>query len=164
MKIYFAYGSNLCLPRFIARVPSARFIAVAKLPQFKVAFHKRGSDGSGKATIVSDPQGSVYGALYEFEDLHLDALRKAEGYPTHYEEMEGVILHTLDGEHEGMTYVATEQFFDTSQVPFDWYVDLIRFGARRLGLPESYVTQFDMTATKRDRDEARAAFGRSFLR
>ena len=75
-----------------------------------------------------------------------------------------MILHTLDGEREAMTYVATERFVDTTQVPFDWYVDLIRFGARRLGLPDSYVAQFDTTAMKRDEDEARAAGERSFLR
>jgi hypothetical protein len=164
MRTYFAYGSNLCLPRLISRVPSARFVAIAKLPDFKLTFHKRSEDGSGKATVVMSPKETVYGALFEFEDMHLDALRKAEGYPKHYSETENFTFNTLDGECKAMTYVATQQFFDTDQVPYDWYVDLIRFGARRLGLPESYVTQFDTIVTKQDQDLSRAARERSFLR
>ena len=96
-KTYFAYGSNLCFPRLAARVPSAQFVTVAKLPGFKVAFHKRSDDGSGKATIVEDSMSSVYGALFEFEDRHLDFLRKAEGHPKNYAENDGIVVHTLDG-------------------------------------------------------------------
>jgi len=57
MKLYFAYGSNLCLKIFKepSRVPSASFKCVATLEGYRVVFWKRSTDGSGKATIVRDP-------------------------------------------------------------------------------------------------------------
>lgn len=50
--LYFAYGSNLLSSRLLARTPSARFVAVARLPGFELRWHKAASDGSGKCDIV----------------------------------------------------------------------------------------------------------------
>ena len=41
-----------------------------------------------------------------------DALRQAEGYPRHYRELERVIVHTIDGEREAMTYIATDEYLE----------------------------------------------------
>ena len=83
MKLYFAYGSNLCLKRFKepSRVPSASFKCVATLERYRLIFWKRSVDGSGKATIVRDPDFNVVGALFSYEDEDHEQLKKAEaGY------------------------------------------------------------------------------------
>ena len=50
--IYFAYGSNLCFPRLRARVPGVRALGPALLRGHELRWHKRGTDGSGKCSIV----------------------------------------------------------------------------------------------------------------
>ena len=159
---YFAYGSNLCYRRFIGRVPSARFVAVAKLPKFRVVFHKRSNDGSGKATCVNDSEGFVHGVIYEFAEEHLDAIRRAEGFPNHYRE-ENVFVLTQSGERLVMTYLAASAYYDETQVPYDWYVDLIRVGGNKLGLSEKFSAQFSSTITKKDADLERDFRERKFL-
>ena len=103
----------------------------------KVAFHKRSDDGSGKATLVPSEDAIAYGAIFSLGDTDLPALRKAEGYPKHYDEKE-VRLSTLDGERDAVTYIATSPYIDETQMPYRWYVDLIRFGGRQLGLPAAH--------------------------
>lgn len=44
----FSYGSNMSQRRLKARVPSARFIAVAERPDHRLRFHKSAGDGSAK--------------------------------------------------------------------------------------------------------------------
>jgi gamma-glutamylcyclotransferase len=163
MMIYFAYGSNLCLARFVTRVPSARFVTQARLPQVRLVFHKRGDDGSGKATLVPAADAAVYGALLTLEDADLPALRRAEGYPEHYSERM-VTVTTSRGTPEAITYFATDRYLDPSQLPYDWYVDLVCNGASQVGLPENCIAQLDGVARKTDPDQSRAARERAFLR
>jgi len=113
----------------MTRVPSARFVAVAKLPKSRVVFHKKSEDQSGKATVVESIATDVYGDLFSIEKSDLPALRKVEGFPKGYDEKE-ISVVTLDGEVEAMTYVSTKAAYDESQIPYDWYVDLIRFWGR----------------------------------
>ena len=63
----FAYGSNLCVERILARVRSTRVLTVARLEGHALRFHKRGRDGSAKADAWSsgDPRDVVWGVVYE---------------------------------------------------------------------------------------------------
>ena len=164
--VYFAYGSNLCLPRLLGRVKSARFIEIAKVEGLCLEFYKR-SEGkfgaSAKATMVPREGSAIYGALYFFDENDIGGLRDAEGYPDHYGE-EMITVISLSGAKEAMTYVAKKEYYDESQVPYDWYVDLIRFGGRRLGLPEDYISRFDYVETKPDPNGERAKRERAYLR
>lgn len=166
--IYFAYGSNMCLLRLQGRVKSAQFLEIAKIEGQRLEFHKRSASGksgasSGKATLVLNEGGSVYGGLFHFENKDIGDLRTAEGYPEHYRE-ECVPVIALSGARKAMTYIATEKYYDETQVPYDWYVDLIRFGGRRLGLPEDYICRFDSVRTKVDPNAERSRRERAYLR
>jgi hypothetical protein len=51
--LYFSYGSNMSIKRFLKRIPSAKRIAVAKLSYHELKFHKKSTkDGSGKCDIA----------------------------------------------------------------------------------------------------------------
>ena len=161
MKLYFAYGSNLCLNRLKdpKRVPSASFKCVATLEGHRVVFQKQSTDGSGKATIIRDPSSDVIGALFAYEDEDHEQLRRAEaGYAEH-----SVTILTPDGKIEALTFIRDAEKLDSTLQPYDWYLDLIRYGGRRLGLPEVYLSQFDSVTTKVDADSARVARERAFL-
>ncbi len=60
----FAYGSNLCQRRMVARVPSARVVGVGRLSGHILRFHKRSTDGSAKATSRAIEQGALASGLY----------------------------------------------------------------------------------------------------
>lgn len=161
MKLYFAYGSNLCLKRFKdpTRVPSASFKCIATLEGHRMVFQKRSTDSSGKATVVRDPRSDVIGALFAYEEKDDARLKKAEaGYSE-----QPVTISTPDGKIEVLTFVCDTQKLDSTLQPYDWYLDLIRCGGRSLGLPEAYLSQFDSVATKADSDSARVARERAFL-
>ena len=78
---YFAYGSNLHPVRLMERVPSAEFVGVIKQPRYRLAFHKKSRDGSGKCNILeSDSElDQVFGVIYQLNPLHKNDLDRFEG-------------------------------------------------------------------------------------
>jgi gamma-glutamylcyclotransferase len=161
MKLYFAYGSNLCLKRFKdpTRVTSASYKCIATLKGYRVVFHKPSIDGSGKATVVCDSNSDVMGALFAYEDKDHARLKKAEaGYSEQY-----IMISTPDGKMEVPTFICDAEKLDNTLQPYDWYLDLIRYGGRSLGLPAGCLSLFDSVATKIDPDLARVAKERAFL-
>jgi hypothetical protein len=157
----------MCFPRLLGRVKSAQFLEVARIEGRRLEFYKRSETkqfgASGKATLVLKEGSTVYGGLFLFNEKDLDGLRKAEGYPDHYGE-ESLSVIAVSGAKQAMTYIAKKQYFDEGQVPYDWYVDLIRFGGRNLGLPEDYISRFDTVKTKIDPNAARSKRERAYLR
>ena len=165
---YFAYGSNLLTRRLRdpARAPSAVALGVASARGFVMRFHKTGTDGSGKCTLIpsGDDADVVYGVLYEFADSDLAGLDREEGV-----HLGGYARHSLrlglpTGDTiEAMTYIAGGQYVDASCLPFDWYRDLVVAGAREHGLPPAYVEELARTPALPDPDAARAASARKLL-
>ncbi|MCC5805827.1 MAG: gamma-glutamylcyclotransferase [Opitutales bacterium] len=160
MLEYFAYGSNLFVPRLAARVPSARFAGVARLAEHRVVFHKRGADGSGKATLAEAPGCAVWGAVYVCEAGRIGGLRRAEGWPVQYRETEVEVA--MEGTRRRvMTYTASKEWTDPGLRPFDWYLDLVLAGARASGLPPAYIAGLAAVPAVADPDEARARANRA---
>ncbi len=64
-ELYFAYGSNLCLTRIRQRAPSAIPFSIGCIHGYRLLFHKRSVDGSGKCTIAFSGQEEdfVFGFL-----------------------------------------------------------------------------------------------------
>jgi hypothetical protein len=77
--LYFAYGSNMSTPRLRYRVPGCRFTFVARLPNYKLCFHKRSKDGSAKCNAfrTAEPTDAVIGAVYEIPSNQKPALTTA---------------------------------------------------------------------------------------
>lgn len=82
---YFAYGSNLSTQRMqerIGRVPEARR---ARLDGYRLVFNKRGTDGTGKANVVADRHGTVWGIVYRCTAAEIRQLEHDQGVSSdHY--------------------------------------------------------------------------------
>ncbi|WP_227539352.1 MULTISPECIES: gamma-glutamylcyclotransferase family protein [Marinobacter] len=78
--------------RLQARVPSARFVAVAGLPAHRLRFHKSAGDGSAKcdAEETGNPDDLVIGVVYEIVDAEKPDLDRHEALGFGYDENEAV--------------------------------------------------------------------------
>jgi hypothetical protein len=62
--LYFAYGSNMDPAQLAQRCPSARFIAVAKLPDHRLAFTRFAKDrGCGTCDGIAEPDQAILGIV-----------------------------------------------------------------------------------------------------
>jgi hypothetical protein len=139
--LYFAYGSNMRTPRLRYRVPGCRFTFVARLPNYKLCFHKRSKDGSAKCNAfrTAEPTDAVIGAVYEIPTNQKPALDREEGLGSGYHE-EIVRVLSPKGEKVAVrTYIADGAFIDESLQPYSWYKDFVLAGAEEHQLPPEYV-------------------------
>lgn len=155
---YLAYGSNLHPERLRRRVPSAQLEDRVCLPGWRLTFHKRGYDGSGKGHMVATGMVSdqVWCAVYTFPASERGPLDEAErGY--------GITELILPDGSRAFTYLALPERIDTAALPYDWYRDLIVAGARFLEVPEAYISAIESHDVIADPDAARDADNRSLL-
>jgi len=153
--LYFAYGSNMSTPRLINRVSSARVVAVARLKQHRLKFHKKGKDTSGKcdAEFTNDAKDVVYGVVFEIAASQKAKLDEKEGLQNGYEEKK-VSVYTGNGEElKAVTYYATH--IEQTLKPYEWYKEHVLRGAREHGLPAEYVTTIKTVQAIPDPDKSR---------
>jgi len=141
MPRYFAYGSNMSHDQISSRCPSQRFICVAELPGYKLAFTRYSPKRRcGVADIVPAPGASVWGALFEMSADDLDALDRHEGAhlsPPAYVRAQVRVASPDGGVLEAITY----EVFDKSpveHVPSVHYLGLMIDGAHKWDLPDAY--------------------------
>ena len=139
---YFAYGSNLCVRRLEARGADPSKPRVAVLNDHGLRFNKVSQDGSMKANIVPAAGSGVWGVVFQISDHRLDGLRAAEGWPHHYTE-EAVQVGIGGQLEEVTTYVAALGMTRECGMPYGWYLDHIRNGARAFGFPAAYLAGLD---------------------
>ena len=128
-------------PRLRYRVPGCRFAFVARLPNYKLCFHKRSKDGSAKCNAfrTAEPTDVVFGAVYELPTNEKPALDRAEGLGAGYHEE---ILHVLSPQDEKVTvhaYIADVTFTNDSLQPYSWYKDFVLAGAAEHQPPPEYI-------------------------
>lgn len=150
---YAAYGSNLHPLRLRERTPSAVLLGSEVLAGFALEFVKRGRDGSGKCTIVSDPASRVHVAVYEIDDREKPDLDRAEGLGAGY----ALEVLELAGFGRCHTYVGQARHLDRSLRPYTWYQSLVLVGCEALGFPGDYVERIRSVAAVRDPDPERHA-------
>lgn len=153
MHRYFAYGSNLLPRRLHARVAIAADLGGCPLWGWRLCFHKRGRDGSGKGDIVrGSADDVVHGAVYVLDDAARRELDRIEGVGHGYriESLE------LAAHGSAFCYVAEAAHIDAGLTPFDWYLSLVRAGARVRGASAAYLADLDRIPTQRDPDPQRA--------
>jgi gamma-glutamylcyclotransferase (GGCT)/AIG2-like uncharacterized protein YtfP len=132
--LYFAYGSNMLSRRMCARVPSARAVGTAWVDGHRLSLGKPGRDGSGKATLVADPDARVWGVLYAIDPAHW---KRLDGFEPGYTRTALVVTTRSHERMRASTYVAPPTASDP--VAFAWYKRFIVDGAREHGLPAEYV-------------------------
>jgi gamma-glutamylcyclotransferase len=147
--LYFAYGSNMDWDQMRERCPSARFVGVALLPDYELAFTRKSvKRGCGVADAVPKRGSAVWGVVYEIGDLDLGKLDTCEGYrpgreKNSYYRRECLLL--LDGNGERPLTAST--YFGDPQPnpppPNAEYKNLLLSGARRWRLPKAYIRQLE---------------------
>jgi len=155
---YLAYGSNLHPERLRRRVPSARLEDRVCLTGWRLTFHKRGYDGSGKGHIIETGHGEdqIWCAVYSLPARERGPLDEAErGY--------GVTELTLPDGSRAFTYLALPERVDPQALPYDWYRDLIAAGARYLQVPETYVRTIESHGAIPDPQSGRVRDNRQLL-
>jgi len=164
--LYFAYGSNLCLERFLQRVPSGRTVGIGFLAGRALRFHKVGSDGSGKADAwrSGDPADVVWGVLYDLDPADRPALDRAEGLGHGYRVQVATVSRPDGTGTEAWFYEAERRRCDQHLTPWDWYLRLCVVGASSQGLPTEYVAQVGMQISRPDPDRERATANLAVLR
>src|SRR6266566_1863773 len=113
--LYFAYGSNMFLPRLKGRVSSVLFRGAASLSGYALKWHKC-------SIAPSEGAGSVHGALFAVPNSELNRLEAAEG--PGYQKI-AVRVNTSDDCLSAETFVAKPEWIDDSLRPYTWYRDLV---------------------------------------
>ena len=144
MQRYFAYGSNLEPRRLRERIGEFRVYGAACLYGHRLAFNKRGRDGSGKANLMPDSLGLVWGVVYELTPAAWPRLDRFEGGYTRLR----VQVEQSPGEgREAWTYASTRL---SGKPPFSWYREHVVQGARHHGLPDAWVAWLERVVVQPD--------------
>lgn len=141
MPTYFAYGSNMSDEQIRQRCPSHRFICIANLPGYRLAFTRRSEKRRcGVADVVPAAEESVWGVVFEMCLADLAALDRHEGVyaksPAHIRKD----VQVVSTEGELLDAITYEVFTKTTNelAPSEEYLGLIKAGARKWGLPREY--------------------------
>jgi gamma-glutamylcyclotransferase (GGCT)/AIG2-like uncharacterized protein YtfP len=128
---YFAYGSNMLTERIRARVFGASSLSRLCLPGYRLCFHKKSIDGSGKCNIINtgSQKDRVFGVLFEIPRDQLGKLDEAEGYGNGYDH-KYIPLPDKRGETI-LAYVAEPNYIDDGLLPYRWYYELVVAGAEQ---------------------------------
>ncbi|MGD0258835.1 MAG: gamma-glutamylcyclotransferase family protein [Verrucomicrobiota bacterium] len=79
--LYFAYGSNMDSGQMRQRCPSAQFVAIAKLPDHRLAFTRHAKDRDcGTCDGVPEPGQDIWGVVFDISESDLRRLDESEGY------------------------------------------------------------------------------------
>jgi gamma-glutamylcyclotransferase len=154
----FAYGSNMCIGRFLAYgVHPEQPGQAARMDGYSLRFNKRSTDGSGKANVERQAGQSVWGVLYLIPDAELPVLAEGEGGYTAIREV--TMCH---GESvPAWLYIARRPSGDADLRPYSWYKRFLVEGARSHGLPQDYISTLEaIVATEdpnRNRDREKRA-------
>jgi len=138
---YFAYGSNMDWQQMQRRCPSAKFVCVGRLPdyRFAIARHSRLRD-CGTATILAQRGNEVWGIVYEVSDDDLRALDAFEdGYRR--EILSVTALNDGDAPFQALVYIAEKE--ENVPLPNAVYKRHILDGARHWQLPAPYCAMLE---------------------
>lgn len=159
---YFAYGSNMLIERLTAsnRCPSARLVDTACASGYTLAFTKKSTDLSGKATLIKAANLDQYGVLFEIDERELPNLDRAEGNGYGYARDDAFPVLLTDGRKiNAITYIATNS--ETDLMPYDWYLALIVAGLKQHNLPVEQIKALLSTESKTGDGNSKAIKGRN---
>ncbi len=154
---YFAYGSNMCTNRLKHTVPSATCLFVAKLCGHKLKFHKKSTDGSGKANAYKTAKqyDVVWGVVFEIDSKEKPKLDRREGLGKGYEGKDVNIIDLKGQEHSVFAYIASGSHINDELKPYGWYKTFVLAGAKQHSLPEEYIAAIASQEATRDTDKTR---------
>ena len=130
-RLYFAYGSNLCIRQMNDRCPNNSKIGMGKLKGHRWIITKR-----GYANVVKSSDEDVWGIIYEISMSDEEKLDVYEGVSTKCYVKENLDIVMDEKIQNCLTYVdpTTEE-----GVPTSTYANTINEGLCDSKLPEEYV-------------------------
>lgn len=158
-KVYYlAYGSNLHPRRLAERVPSATAIGVVELSGYRLAFHKRSADGSGKYMFYArqSNEQKIYCVLYQLDASEKVALDAVEGVGMGYV-AEQIKVDFAGKSYKSFIYNVEPAFIVPDLSPYSWYKKLVIAGAKYHGFPASYIAAIQSVRSIVDQDEMRSS-------
>ena len=145
---YFAYGSNMNWEQMKRRCPSAQFVCVASLKdyRFAIARHSR-LRNCGTANIFADTGSEVWGIVYDISEPDLIIL---DSFEDGYRREKLLVCASGDSQRsvEVLVYIAEKE--DTVPLPNPEYKRLILDGARHWKIPESYCSMLEQIQAMTD--------------
>ena len=143
----------MCTGRLRARVSTAVPVKIGYVTHRRLAFHKRGVDGSAKADAVYTGQASdcVWGVVY---CLNPEDKALLDDHEVGYDEQQVTVI-AQSGVLSAVTYVARAEAIDASLRPFSWYHRLVIQGAVQHRLPLDYVSHLQNVELIGDSDRGR---------
>ena len=145
---YFAYGSNMNWEQMQRRCPSAQFVCVACLKnyRFAIARHSR-LRNCGTANIFADAGSEVWGIVYDLSEQDLTIL---DGFEDGYRREKVFVLAAGDTQSsvEVLVYIAERE--DNVPLPNPEYKRLIVAGARHWNISEFYCSMLEKIQANTD--------------
>jgi gamma-glutamylcyclotransferase (GGCT)/AIG2-like uncharacterized protein YtfP len=141
---YFAYGSNIDERSMRKIVPHARVLGPGRLDGYRLEFNVYSErwDG-GAANLEPQPEGRVWGLLWDIPDEDLEALDTYAGHPTFYRR-EDVEVHLGEEVVPCTTLrVAHQKGYIR---PSDRYINTVRSAMRVQGLPPEALDMWEQAA------------------
>jgi gamma-glutamylcyclotransferase len=137
---YFAYGSNMAAEVMEGMCPRNRFLGVARLDGYRLAFTRRSiRTGTGVADVIPATNETVWGALYEIEDDELTAIDRKEGYGWAYTRVMCPVLLEAGGQGQAAVVYTVRVKEPVQVLPSRQYLDCLIAAARDRRLPKAYV-------------------------
>lgn len=132
--LYFAYGTNMDPDGMKERAPEAVALGAARLPGWRLTFTADSpDDGFGVPHIDPDPDGEVWGVLWETTEADMRSLDDYEGSAYTHE----VVAVSHDGRDvEAVVYLAKPTGY---RKPSPGFVETLIRGAEAHGLPRHYI-------------------------
>lgn len=146
---YLAYGSNLHPYRLSDRLDRVGRVGNVSLPDWKLCFHKRGADGSGKGNLIRSQGEQAYAVLYalNMEQKHILDGFEGDGY-----DCIDMTVTVGQKQVDCFCYLAQPDWVDDQLLPHDWYHELVLLGAQHAGFPEGYLLAIKQQTVQSDFD------------
>jgi gamma-glutamylcyclotransferase (GGCT)/AIG2-like uncharacterized protein YtfP len=131
MPLYFAYGSNMDRDAMAQRCPASKPVGVARLMRHRFIIFE-----GGYASVVRDPQRTVWGLLWDLALADMPALDRYESLSTglYTKVIQPVV--TAQGPRRAVVYVGRSA---KPGVPKPGYMESVVEAAAKAGLPRDYV-------------------------
>ena len=143
---YFGYGTLLGETKMRQSYPSARPIGVGFYDQHELGFWRYADASDGGCTIVHNPDGILFGSLYELSPEGMAHLLTVGGLADWYEAREIDVTRVSGGRVRAIT-LRVEGNRGPWVPPAD-YANLVTNGAREASLPPEYCAKLDEIVRK----------------
>lgn len=138
---YFGYGTLLGESHMRQNYPSAKSIGLAFYDQGDLGFWRYADASEGGCTIVHNPDGILFGVLYELQPQDMDKLLHVGGLAEWYEARVIDATRVTGGRVRAITLRV--QGNRGPWVPPASYASLITEGAKEAELPKAYRARLD---------------------